>query len=325
MAPQISIIIPVYNSVATIERCVESIIRQDFKDFEVLLVDDGSSDNSLNEIKRLSKFDSRLRAFGREHTGVSATRNFALDKAKGEYIVFVDCDDYVEPNYLSTMYAHRDCDMVICSYYVDYLSADGVLVRKDLNSLPLIGKYSISPYCDEIFDLFITGKIHINCNKLLKKAIIDNFKIRYESIPINEDYSFMVEYLKHSNSVYAVDVATYHWVRVVGQKSGVDSMPGNLIDIYISAHRRTLDLFSNNSLVSKIFYYTYEFVVRKYLTAAKNGTISRSKCRHLLKQMFRLNEVKDAIRAHRPHSPGEMLSHGLLKYHLFSLYKRLFM
>ena len=97
MTPQISIIIPVYNSAATIERCVESIIQQDFKDFEVLLVDDGSSDNSLDEINRLSKIDSRLLAFGREHAGVSATRNFALDNARGKYIVFVDCDDYVEP------------------------------------------------------------------------------------------------------------------------------------------------------------------------------------------------------------------------------------
>lgn len=324
MAPQISIIIPVYNSATTIERCIVSIIQQDFKDFEVLLVDDGSSDNSLDEINRLSKIDSRLLAFGREHAGVSATRNFALDNARGKYIVFVDCDDYVEPYYLSTMYAYRDCDMVICGYYVDYVSTNGVLERKDVQSLPLKGKYNISPYCDKIIELFTTGKIHINCNKLLKKSIIDGFHIRYESIPINEDYTFMLEYLKHSSSIYAADVASYHWVRVNGEKSGVDSMPENLIDIYITAHRRTNDLFSSDSFSCQIFYYTYEFVARKYMTAANNGTISHAECRRLLKRMFSLNEVKEAYRLHHPHSLGEMLSYGLLKYHLFSLYKLLF-
>lgn len=324
MTPQISIIIPVYNSAPTIERCIDSVLKQDFSDFEVLLVNDGSTDNSLEVMHKQASRDSRIVAIDKPHSGVSATRNLALDKARGEYVCFIDADDTVEPNYLSAMYVHVDCDMVICGYYVDWLDKEEKLIRQELQVLPQIGQFDITEGCDCIYELFANGKVHINCNKLLKKSIIDKYHLRYTPIPVNEDYMFMVEYLKHAQSVYATKEVTYHWWRVQGNRTGVDSMPPNLLDIYLLAYQKTRALFCNGFLVDKIFYYTFEFVVRKYMTAAKNHVITLSDRDEVLTHMFSRPEVKDCWKAHVPSGIGERIMMSLLKYHLFGIYQKLF-
>lgn len=324
MTPQISIIIPVYNSAQTIERCIDSILKQDFTDFEVLLVNDGSADNSLEVMRLQAERDSRIVAIDKPHSGVSETRNLAFDKARGEFVCFIDADDTVEPNYLSAMYAHRECDMVICGYFVDWLDKDENLIRQEKQALPQVGQFDVSNACDGIYDLFSNGNIHINCNKLLKKCIIDHYNIRYTPIPVNEDYMFMIEYLKHAKSVYATKEVTYHWWRVQGNRTGVDSMPPNLLDIYLLAYQKTRALFCNGFLVDKIFYYTFEFVVRKYMTAAKNHVITLSDRDEVLTHMFSRPEVKDCWKAHVPSGMGERLMMSLLKYHLFGIYQKLF-
>lgn len=322
--PHISIIIPVYNCTETIERCIDSVLKQDFSDFEVVLVNDGSTDNSLDLIRKQAERDTRIMIVNMEHAGVSAARNLALDNARGEYVCFVDSDDYVEPNYLSAMYVHRDCDMVVCGYFVDWFKADGTLVRQEKAALQQVGEFDISDGCDCIYDLFVNGKIHINCNKLLKRSIIDRHNIRYTPIPVNEDYIFMIEYLKHAKTVYATDAVTYHWQKMEGRKSGVDSMPESLLGIYVNAYQKTCTLFKEQNLVNKIFYYTFEFVARKYMMASKQGIITRSECIRLLDEMFATPEVKDCWRAHKNTTSGERVMNLLLSYRMYNIYQKLF-
>lgn len=324
MTPAISIIIPVYNSAPTIERCIDSILKQDFTDFEVLLVNDGSADNSLEVMRQQAERDSRIVAIDKPHSGVSDTRNLALDRARGEFICFIDADDTVEPNYLSAMYGHCGCDMVICGYFVDWMDKEEKLIRQETQELPQIGEFDITNGCDCIYDLFTNGKIHINCNKLLKKSIIDKHNLRYTPIPINEDYMFMIEYLRHAQSVFATEEVTYHWLRVQGGRSGVDSMPPNLLEIYQQAYTNTQSLFSDDSLVDKTFYYTFEFVARKYMTAAKNHVITAKERDEVLCHMFSLPEVKACWNSHEPSGVGERIMMALLKYHLYGIYQRLF-
>lgn len=325
MSPQISIIIPIYNAASTLERCVDSILRQDFIDFEVLLVDDGSKDDSLSIARKLNLKDDRIRVFHKENGGVSSARNQALDYAKGEYVCFIDSDDYVEPNYISAMYSHCDCDMVVCGYYVDWMNADGKLKRQDVVVLPQDGKFDIIKGCDCIFELFVNGKIHINCNKLLKRSIIEDNHIRYTPIPVNEDYMFMIEYLKHAKNLYATPEVTYHWLHVENVRTGVDSIPANLIDIYLEAQAHTYPLFNDPSLVDQVFYYTYEIVARKYMIAANQSVISKKECLSQLKRMFSATGVKKAWSSHRSKTKGEWLSSVLLKYQFFNLYQKLFL
>ena len=98
MNPTVSIIVPVYNAEATISRCIESIINQEYRDFELLLIDDGSTDSSGTICDRYAAEDSRIRLIHKENTGVSETRNMALDLACGTYLQFLDSDDWITPN-----------------------------------------------------------------------------------------------------------------------------------------------------------------------------------------------------------------------------------
>ena len=148
-----------------------SIISQSYSDWELLLVDDGSIDESLSECEKISKKDKRIRIFSQKHLGVSAARNLALDNAWGKYICYVDADDTIEPDFLEKLYQFHEYDMVICGYYVDQYSLDSHLIHQQkyvphpVDCSPITDKKILMP-------LFNTGMININCNKLLHMSII---------------------------------------------------------------------------------------------------------------------------------------------------------
>ena len=98
MSPKVSIIVPIYNAEKTLHRCVDSILNQDVTDFELLLIDDGSKDDSAKICDTYAASDNRVRVIHKENSGVSATRNLALNEAKGEYLQFLDADDWITPN-----------------------------------------------------------------------------------------------------------------------------------------------------------------------------------------------------------------------------------
>lgn len=122
--PQISVIVPVYNVEKYLSRCIESILSQTFTDFELLLIDDGSTDRSGEICDEYAKKDTRIRVFHTKNRGVSAARNLGLDNAKGEWISFVDSDDWVENDYLKSLFNDNfltENKCVICeSVYVDF-------------------------------------------------------------------------------------------------------------------------------------------------------------------------------------------------------------
>ena len=96
----ISIIIPVYNSDSYLDECIKSVLCQTYKDFELLLIDDGSTDKSLERLRRWESKDDRINLIVQENSGASSARNHGLNEAKGEWVVFIDSDDIVSPNYL---------------------------------------------------------------------------------------------------------------------------------------------------------------------------------------------------------------------------------
>lgn len=111
--PTISVIIPVYNTEKYLHRCIDSVLAQTYKDFELLLIDDGSKDSSGIICDEYAAKDARVRVFHKENGGVSSARNFGLDNAKGEWITFVDSDDYIEENFLKSFEGNLDADLVV--------------------------------------------------------------------------------------------------------------------------------------------------------------------------------------------------------------------
>ena len=130
MGCNVTVIVPVYNVEKFIDKCVQSVIDQTMTDIEVILVDDGSTDNSLARCREWTNKDSRVKVYHQENQGVSVARNLGIEKSAGKYIAFIDSDDWIEPNYLEVLYVMakaKDADISICGFYFDY--PDEVVAR----------------------------------------------------------------------------------------------------------------------------------------------------------------------------------------------------
>ena len=120
--PKISIIVPIYNAEKYLSRCLDSILSQTFCDFEVLLIDDGSTDMSSNICEQYGLKDNRFRIYHKKNEGVAVARQWGLDQAIGKFVIHVDSDDWLEPNMLQDMslcIMNEDADILICDYYVN--------------------------------------------------------------------------------------------------------------------------------------------------------------------------------------------------------------
>lgn len=310
--PAISIIVPVYNAADTLQGCVDSIMAQSFSDWELLLVNDGSTDNSVEICQNLAIHDPRIIILSQNHQGVSAARNMALKHMKSPYVCFVDADDIIEPVYLHSLYQYKEYDMVICGYYVEKVSSDGTILKQEQH-LPADIDIQVLEHREMLEPLFLAGMININCNKLLQSSIIKEHNLSYPDVPINEDYLLMVEYLEYCHNLKTVLKPLYHWQRICGKQTGVLSHPDNLVEIYNEAHRKTKKYFDSEQIAGRIMYYSYYFLVLKYY-----DEIHVQNIRHqYLNQLMSNSLVWKAFFYHHPTSIGEFILTTLLKFRCF--------
>ena len=215
MSPKISIIVPIYNAQKTIERCIDSILNQDFSDFELILIDDGSKDNSGEICDTYARKDQRVRVIHKENSGVSASRNLALREAKGEYLQFLDADDWITPNatrLLTESMETNGCDMVIADFYrvigerlshKGSIDEDGVLSREE--------------FANNMMENPADFYYGVLWNKLYKKSIIDEKQLCMNpKISWCEDFMFNLEYIRHCENIYVLQVPIYYYVKTKG-------------------------------------------------------------------------------------------------------------
>ena len=160
MEKKISIIIPVYNAEKFLKRCLESVINQTYKNFEVICVDDGSKDNSSKIIEKIAKKDNRIILIKQKNQGVSIARNNAIEKSTGEYIMFLDSDDYMDKNMCEIMIKAINeyrVDVVRCNYKRVY--ENGVKFNNKYDNLPIGIKLNKEIIVNEILPEFIKGNI----------------------------------------------------------------------------------------------------------------------------------------------------------------------
>ena len=200
--PRLSIIIPIYNTAAWIPACIESIINQSFSDFEILLIDDGSTDGSGVICDMYTKTDSRIRVFHKKNGGVSSARNYGLDKATGEWIYFVDSDDELLPDCLRIMtgYIRDDIDIVLAGY--EKYDEQGNL----LYSIP-DRVVTVLQKKESLYTLYETHAKYYNrlpylWIRLLRRSVIEKEQLRFdESICNKEDTLFLTQYICRSNGI----------------------------------------------------------------------------------------------------------------------------
>lgn len=210
--PKISVIVPVYQAENYLRKCVESILNQSFADFELILVDDGSPDKSPIMCDEYRQQDSRVRVIHQENGGVSAARNTGIYNAAGDYLVFIDSDDYVSSFYLEELYkgCTKGADIAICGYYA-VASPKCTLTTCIAYSLP----HGYSGTVKEIFKHIIGSQLlYSPWNKLFKtKVLRDNHIVFDKTMNLGEDLCFNIAYLYFCERCYICNLPLYFYVK----------------------------------------------------------------------------------------------------------------
>ena len=215
MNPMVSIIVPVYNAEKSIRRCVDSILNQEYTDFELLLMDDGSKDSSGSICDEYAQNDPRVKVIHKENSGVSDTRNQALDLACGKYLQFLDSDDWITPNatklFVEAAEEHQ-CDLVIADFYRvvgERVSHKGDIEQEGIMTLEEFASLMLENPAD-----FYYGVLW---NKLFRREIVEQHHLRMDSsISWCEDFMFNLEYMRHAKLFYALQVPIYYYVKTKG-------------------------------------------------------------------------------------------------------------
>lgn len=199
----ISIIVPFYNSESTLKNCIESILKQTINNFELILIDNNSSDHSTNIALSYSKKFDFIYYYNINEKNVSKARNIGLSRAKGNYICFVDSDDIIDVNYLKILYENiKRHDMSICSF-----TRKKFLLNSKIKKNTKITKTQIYNYI--LKNRRISGYVW---NKCFKKNIIDKYKIKFNTkLKIGEDIDFVFEYIKHCKRINFIDANLYYY------------------------------------------------------------------------------------------------------------------
>lgn len=205
-SPTISVIVPIYNAEQTLARCLDSLLQQSFKDFELILVNDGSTDTSGHICRQYAATHTFVSIIDQANHGVSAARNAGIDIAQGEFITFVDADDEVTPQHLATFMALSPShDLRIQS--LRQIDSQGTtrlttLTEKHYTDPDGMAQMVIEAY---LRDIPISA-----CNSLFRRDIIQTHHLRFdERMRVCEDVDFVIRYLLHSHSVYATSAANY--------------------------------------------------------------------------------------------------------------------
>lgn len=188
----ISVIIPAYNAARTVRRCIQSVLDQKYTEWEIIIVDDGSKDDTLDICQ--SYGDSRIRVLHKENGGVSSARNMGLKFAQGDYIAFIDSDDFIESDYLQHLSQGLGYDIVISGFCYENTPESSSFHLK-LANREAVGR--------ELSKLINADQLCYPWGRLFKRSIVETYHIRFdEAMRFAEDNVFNWEYLCHAESLY---------------------------------------------------------------------------------------------------------------------------
>lgn len=225
---KISVIIPIYNREKYITQCIKSIMKQSFKNIEIICVNDGSTDSSLKILEELQKKDKRIVIIDKKNSGVCSARNIGLEKAKGNYILFVDGDDWIEPTCIEECYnkvTKFNLDMVSFGFIKKYTDNSKNEITMDLVEFKENDIISGKEYFKNLLNFKASVVVW---NKLLKKEIILKNNIKFlEKITVTEDVLFLANLTKYLNKIGKIDKVFYNY------RMGENNGTGNIKEKYM--------------------------------------------------------------------------------------------
>lgn len=203
---EISVIVPVYNVEKFLDKCIQSIVNQTFYEYEILIINDGSTDNSEKIINAWVKRDNRIRYFKTVNRGLSEARNLGISNARGRFICFVDSDDYVDKNYLKLLYKsinENNTDIAQCCF--ELVSDDDYHIR--LNKEPISLVYDSKTALEKLIDTSDNTIEDFVWNKIYKKELFDT--LRFKKGVYYEDLEIMYKIIMNINAISILNVSLY--------------------------------------------------------------------------------------------------------------------
>lgn len=300
MKPLVSIIVPVYNAAGALRRCVDSVLEQEYQELELLLIDDGSTDESASICDAYTQQDSRVKVIHRKNSGVSATRNCGIAMAKGVYVQFLDSDDWITRDATASLVQTAEktgCDMVIADFYRvigERLSPKGAIDED--------GVMSREEYAEHMMENPADFYYGVLWNKLYRKEIIDQYSIRMDvDVSWCEDFLFNLDYIRHANTFCALQVPVYYYVKTKGSlvNQGISlSKTVKMKRMVFSYYQK----FFQDVLEEEEYEKCRLKVLRFLLDAAGDGTVAPS----VMPGSFRLGSERFHIRQELLEAKGEL-------------------
>lgn len=232
-----TVIVPAYNTGEAIRRCIDSILAQSIGDWELIVVDDGSSDCTPVVIDEYAGKDERIRAIHIANGGVSNARNVGLEAARGEYVMFVDSDDWIEPDYLREVEACMgdDADIYMLGISLDYTGDDGGVYYSEIKGAPVHRKIGEGDVLDNVGYLIKTMNMESSCLKSYRRRFLEENGIQFvKGMIVFEDFYFVLSCLMKRPRVSTIPYIGYHYV--VDMEYNPSARRGGR-DLYPSVHR----------------------------------------------------------------------------------------
>ncbi|EJQ97572.1 glycosyltransferase [Bacillus mycoides] len=301
MIKKVSVIIPVYNAEKYITQCIESLLSQTLQECEFIFVNDGSKDTSRQILERYQKLDNRIKLVNQKNQGVSIARNKGLQIAIGEYIGFVDADDYIEPDMYEILYnsaKQSNCDVVISNF------------KWEIEGHKIITKYSFpvdivlqTDYIEQDLLTYFLKEDNLNtvCNKIYRNDLIKEESVKFpEKVVLGEDGMFNIQFFSNATSAKYIDYTGYHYREVVGSatknisekdyfKRAVEVYTMELPNIYTDK----IDNVRMNQLKSIKFINSVMSYIHIYFTPCEN--VSFNKRYEYVRNMVRNKYVREAL------------------------------
>ena len=245
--PKVSVIVPVYNAEKAIERCIRSILDQEYKDLECIAVDDGSKDSSAEILDRLAKEDERLKVIHKENGGVSKARNTALEAVHGEYVQFLDADDWIPTDstkLLVRAMEESNADLTVGYFY--RVVGENVAIQ---GSIASTNPLSLQEYAQLMMVTPADYYYGVLWNKLYKAEIFKKYDLKMdENVRFAEDFIFNLEYLLHVEKIMPLKAPVYYYVKTEGSLvsqgmsfSKLYQMKTNVFTYYNNFYKNVLD------------------------------------------------------------------------------------
>ena len=276
--PKVSIIVPVYNVEKYLERCINSLINQTFRDIEIIAINDGSTDSSLNILKELEKKDHRIKVIDRKNLGVSSCRNKGIEISKGKYIVFVDSDDWIDLNMIERMHnnaVENNSDIVMCSYMREFINhskekifnlPEEVIYEKEEIKNKL-HRNLFGPIDEELGNPEGLDSLGTIWSKLYKAQVIKDNDIKFIDLDIigsNEDSLFNIHTFKYTERITFINQPLYHYWR---------GNPNSVTSRYNPKLKEQWD---------RLFEYMYQFIKENNLGEDYNRALENRLCMCIL-------------------------------------------